>query len=115
MLPRGAPTGALGDFCRISAIMNWEWPIAVVLVSLTPSAFGAEWAKECAAQVKGQNVWERAKTPELREFCDLLASAASKLVGSGATPGAALKLAEIANHVVPGRATPLTLKRRALT
>ncbi|MDP9000911.1 MAG: hypothetical protein M3O46_12450, partial [Myxococcota bacterium] len=30
------------------------------------------------------NVWERAKSPELRRYCDLVASASSKLAGMAA-------------------------------
>lgn len=64
---------------------------------------------------RGANVWERAKIPELRRYCDLLASASAKL-----TPGTRMlpdvvRLADEADRLVPGRAAPLLLKGRALS
>jgi tetratricopeptide (TPR) repeat protein len=60
------------------------------------------------------NVWERAKSPELRRYCDLLASAASKLAGSAVMAPAALEAARDANGVLPGHAAPRVLEGRAL-
>lgn len=58
-------------------------------------------------------MWERAKHPELRHYCDLLAAGASKLVTT-ATAADALREADDAEQVMPGHAAPLTLKGRAL-
>ena len=68
----------------------------------------ARWAAATA------NVWERAKSPELRRYCDLVASAASKLAGNAAMATAALAAAREANEVLPGHAAPRVLEGRAL-
>jgi tetratricopeptide (TPR) repeat protein len=60
------------------------------------------------------NVWERAKSPELRRYCDLVASAASKLAGNAAMAQAALTAAREAEGVIPGHAAPRVLEGRAL-
>ncbi|HEX8790174.1 MAG TPA: hypothetical protein VF765_04430 [Polyangiaceae bacterium] len=60
------------------------------------------------------NVWERAKSPELRRYCDLVASAASKLAGTTAMASQALTAAEQADAALPGRAAPRVLEGRAL-
>jgi tetratricopeptide (TPR) repeat protein len=71
---------------------------------------------ECAADRGGAtaNVWERAKSPELRRYCDLLASAASKLAGTAVMTQAALATAREANELLPGHAAPRVLEGRAL-
>lgn len=61
-----------------------------------------------------QNVWERAKSPELRRYCDLVASAASKLAGTTAMAEQALAAAQQADTVLPGHAAPRVLAGRAL-
>ena len=64
---------------------------------------------------RGANVWERAKIPELRRYCDVLASAAAKLSpGSHLVPDV-VRLANEADALVPGRAAPMLLKGRALS
>jgi tetratricopeptide (TPR) repeat protein len=60
------------------------------------------------------NVWERAKAPRLRHYCDLVAGATSKLAGSTAMVRAALDLAREAEAIVPGHAAPKVLEGRAL-
>jgi len=63
---------------------------------------------------RGANVWERAKIPELRRYCDLVASATAKLApGSRMVPDVVL-LADQADALVPGRAAPMLVKGRAL-
>ena len=62
----------------------------------------------------GANVWERAKIPDLRRYCDLVASASAKL-----TPGSRMvldvvRLSDEAEAIVPGRPAPMLLKGRAL-
>ena len=71
---------------------------------------------ECATPMAGAtvNVWERAKSPELRRYCDLVASAASKLAGTAAMAQAALAAAREAEGVLPGHAAPRVLEGRAL-
>ena len=62
---------------------------------------------------RGANLWERAKHPELRHYCDLLAAGTSKLA-SPATAADALSEADDADQAMPGHAAPLVLKGRAL-
>lgn len=70
---------------------------------------------ECGidGSLRGTNMWERAKHPELRRYCELLAAGTSKLV-SPTTAADALREADDADQVMPGHAAPLTLKGRAL-
>jgi tetratricopeptide (TPR) repeat protein len=62
----------------------------------------------------GANVWERAKVPELRHYCDVVASAAAKLLPGSHMLPEVVTLADEAERLVPGRATPMLLKGRAL-
>lgn len=61
------------------------------------------------------NAWERAKEPNLRRYCDLLASGTAKLVGSGSTilVKEVPQIADEADKLLPGRASPSILKGRA--
>jgi tetratricopeptide (TPR) repeat protein len=92
--------------------------VAVALAFAQPAAGG--WSSgrppECVAEMGAAtgNVWERAKSPELRRYCDLVASAASKLAGNGVMAAAALAAAREANEVLPGHAAPRVLEGRAL-
>jgi len=63
---------------------------------------------------RAANVWERAKSPELRRYCDLVASAASKLAGTTAMAEQALAAAQQADGVLRGHAAPRVLEGRAL-
>jgi tetratricopeptide (TPR) repeat protein len=63
---------------------------------------------------RASNVWERAKAPELRRYCDLLASGASKLASSTAMARDVVALADEAEKLVANKAAPLVLKGRAL-
>lgn len=71
---------------------------------------------ECVARTaaRASNVWERAKAPERRRYCDLLAGASARLAGAAPDAGAALALAEEAARLEPDRAAPLVLAGRAL-
>ena len=90
-------------------------PIVVVLAQLAAGPWSSGRPPECAAAIgHAANVWERAKSPELGRYCDLVASASSKLAGSTAMAQAALEAARQANGVLPGRAAPLALQGRAL-
>lgn len=92
--------------------------IAVALIVLAQASSG--WASarppECAALETGRsgNAWERAKSPELRRYCDLLASAAAKLAGAAPQTNVVISLADEADKIVPGKAAPHALKGRAL-
>jgi tetratricopeptide (TPR) repeat protein len=92
--------------------------LALALALAQPAAGG--WSSgrppECAVESGGAtaNVWERAKAPELRRYCDLLASAASKLAGSATMAEAALTAAREANEALPGHAAPRVFEGRAL-
>src|SRR5579863_9447653 len=70
---------------------------------------------ECADETgRRANVWERAKSPELRRYCNLVASAASKLAGATAAAATALDAAEEAERVLPGHGAARALQGRAL-
>jgi tetratricopeptide (TPR) repeat protein len=86
---------------------------------LLAQAAGAWWTgppPECGDPGGGRaaNVWERAKSPELRHYCDLVASASSKLAGIATMAQGALQAARDADGVLPGHAAPLVLEGRAL-
>jgi tetratricopeptide (TPR) repeat protein len=61
-----------------------------------------------------RNVWERAKAPDLRRYCDAVASASAKLAGTASMAQAALDAAREAERTLPGHAAPLILEGRAL-
>ncbi len=89
------------------------------LCLLVAQAAGGAWSSgrppECGEPGgRTANVWERAKSPELRKYCDRVASASSKLAGTAAMAQAALESARAADALVPGHAAPLVLEGRAL-
>jgi tetratricopeptide (TPR) repeat protein len=82
-----------------------------------PSGWAGALPVECAPleSASASNVWERAKSPALRRYCDRLASSAAKLAGGGAGEAdEAERLAEEADHALPGHAPPAVLRGRAL-
>jgi tetratricopeptide (TPR) repeat protein len=83
----------------------------VAQLSLTAASRPAECGID--GTMRGTNIWERAKHPELRHYCDLLATGTSKLV-SQSSAADALREADEAELAMPGHAAPLTLKGRAL-
>jgi tetratricopeptide (TPR) repeat protein len=101
---------------------------AIVLLIAQAQAQAGGWATarpaECASldDGRGANVWERAKAPELRRYCDLLASGAAKLAGATSaavavqsmTAREVLGIADEADHAMPNRAGPSVLRGRAL-
>ena len=95
-------------------------PFVLALFAQAASPGGA-WSSarppECAPLDGGRanNVWERAKAPELRTYCDLLASGASKLAGSAAMARDVVTIADEADHLLAGKAAPAVLKGRALS
>jgi tetratricopeptide (TPR) repeat protein len=92
--------------------------LAAVTLVLAQAA-GANWSSgrppECSDLLGLEaNVWERAKSPELRQYCDLVASASSKLSGTTSMAAAALDAARKAEAVLPGHAASRALEGRAL-
>jgi len=89
--------------------------LTVLLVVAQLSVSAASRPAECGVDgnMRGTNIWERAKHPELRRYCDLLATGTSKLV-SPSTAADALREADEADQVMPNHAAPRTLKGRAL-
>jgi tetratricopeptide (TPR) repeat protein len=91
------------------------WPLPSILVLAQATAWTTGRPPECGDPGgRGANVWERAKSPDLRRYCDLLASASSKLAGTTSMPGAALASAREADQVLPAHAAPRVLEGRAL-
>jgi tetratricopeptide (TPR) repeat protein len=89
--------------------------LCLVLAQLTGAVWSSGRPPECGEPGgHAANVWERAKSPELRRYCDLVASASSKLAGTAAMAQAALESARTAESVLPGHAAPLVLEGRAL-
>jgi tetratricopeptide (TPR) repeat protein len=90
-------------------------PLVLLVVLAQAGAFTTGRPPECGDPGgRGANVWERAKSPELRRYCDLVASASSKLAGTTAMAEAALASAREADQVLPGHAAPRVLEGRAL-
>ena len=94
--------------------------LALIFAQVAAGAGGGGWSSarppECGSLDGGRasNVWERAKAPELRRYCDLLASGASKLASSAAMVREVLSIADEAERAMPGRAGPGVLRGRAL-
>lgn len=90
--------------------------LSVVLWLDASSAMGGARPAECGTDggQRAANAWERAKEPNLRRYCDLLASGTAKLVGTGALAKDVPQLADEADKLLPGRAAPSVLKGRAL-
>ena len=94
--------------------------LAVALAFAQSQSAAGGWSSgrppECSAEggASVANIWERAKSPELRRYCDLVASAASKLAGTAGMAQAALEAAREAEGVSPGHAAPKVLEGRAL-
>jgi tetratricopeptide (TPR) repeat protein len=90
----------------------------IVLVIAQSGGWASARPAECASLDggRGANMWERAKAPDLRRYCDLLASGAAKLATASQQAAApdAFALAEQADALLPNRAAPLVLKGRAL-
>jgi tetratricopeptide (TPR) repeat protein len=96
-----------------------EAVVLIVIAQATAALGGAHGGArpaECAALDGGRasNIWERAKSPELLRYCDLLASGAAKLSGSPELAREVLTVAEEADQAIPGRAAPRVLRGRAL-
>jgi tetratricopeptide (TPR) repeat protein len=90
--------------------------VVLMQAAQAQSGFGAARPVECGVTEgsRNANVWERAKEPELRRYCDLLARGIAHLVSSPALVKDVLGIADEADKLLPGRAAPLVLKGRAL-
>ncbi len=90
--------------------------VAAAAPAPPPPAHGGARPAECAKADggSGTNTWERAKSPELRAYCERLAAATSQLVGSGAVSLEVLALAEAAIKARPEKAPAYVLRGRAL-
>lgn len=86
----------------------------VLLLAQATGAWSSNRPPECGDPGgRMANVWERAKSPELRRYCDLVASASSKLAGVAAMAQGALDTAREAESILPGHAAPRVLEGRA--
>jgi tetratricopeptide (TPR) repeat protein len=92
--------------------------LALLLGQTAFPAWSGPRPTECAplAGAMASNVWERAKYPALRKYCDLLASGAAKLASGASADEAheAIAKAEEAAQTLPGHAAPTVLRGRAL-
>ncbi len=92
--------------------------LALVLAQVQgPSGvFGASRPAECGdtGGARANNLWESAKEPQLRRYCDLVAMGTAKLVGDGKLAKEVLDVADEAEKLRPGRAAPSVLRGRAL-
>jgi tetratricopeptide (TPR) repeat protein len=77
---------------------------------------GAARPAECAKAdgSSGTNAWERAKAPELTQYCEKLASATAQLVGTEPVSPEVLTLVDAAIRLRPQRAPGHALRGRAL-
>ena len=87
---------------------------SILLAQMGAGAWSGGRPPECpGTATRIVNVWERAKSPELRRYCDLVASALSKLAGTATMAQAALDAAREAESLLPGRAATRVLEGRA--
>jgi len=88
---------------------------ALVFAQIVAGPWSSGRPPECADESgRVANVWERAKSPELRRYCNLVAGAASKLAGPSTAAEAALEAAREAERVLPGHGASRALEGRAL-
>lgn len=71
---------------------------------------------ECASVEGGKSavVWQRVKAPELRRYCDRIASGLAKLASDPGMPEEALVIGAEAEKILPGRPSAMVLEGRAL-
>lgn len=86
----------------------------VLMQAGSSGGFGGARPSECGSDgLKVANPWERAKEPQLRKYCDLIARGTSRLVGAGSGAGDVVAIADEADKMLPGRAAPGILRGRA--
>jgi tetratricopeptide (TPR) repeat protein len=89
--------------------------VAMVLAQAGATTWPSGRPPECSSLLGlDANVWERTKSPALRAYCDLVASASSKLSGTTIMAESALESARTADALLPGRAAAPALEGRAL-
>jgi tetratricopeptide (TPR) repeat protein len=89
--------------------------LTLVLAQVVSGAWSGGRPPECSEErVHAGNVWERTKSSDVRRYCDLVASASSKLAGGAGGAEAALEAAKAAEGVLPGHGAPRMLEGRAL-
>lgn len=84
---------------------------------MASGGYGASRPVECGdvgGATRTNNLWESAKEPQLRRYCDLVAMGTAKLVGQGTLAREVLDVADEAEKLRPGRAAPSVLRGRAL-
>jgi tetratricopeptide (TPR) repeat protein len=81
---------------------------------LIGAARPAECGETGSKQARTGNLWESAKEPQLRRYCDLVAMGTAKLVGQGTLAREVLDVADEADKLRPGRAAASVLRGRAL-
>lgn len=88
----------------------------VFVLAQATSSYGAARPVECGPSEgsKSANIWERAKEPQLRQYCELLARGTAHLVSSPNLVKEVTNIADQADKLLPGRAAPDVLKGRAL-
>jgi tetratricopeptide (TPR) repeat protein len=87
-------------------------PLAVALIFAQSVSFSTGRPPECAGT--RLNAWERAKAPQMRAYCDLIASATSKIVGGKDSARAALVETQEAEKLAPQQPYSRVLRGRAL-
>jgi tetratricopeptide (TPR) repeat protein len=90
----------------------------MVFVLVLAQAISGAWSggrpPECSEdRAHAENVWERTKSSELKRYCDLVASAASKLASGAGSAETALEAANSADAALPGHGAPKVLAGRA--
>lgn len=90
--------------------------VAVLLFAQAASDPGERRPDECAgvASSNASNVWERAKHPSLRRFCELVASVSAKLAAPTIEPTTVVPLIEQAEKLRPGSPAVGQLRARVL-
>ncbi|MFO0677708.1 MAG: hypothetical protein U0169_14325 [Polyangiaceae bacterium] len=80
----------------------------------TPTAWQGSRPPECGAGSGSPNVWERAKSPVVKGYCDRLARGAAKLAADASLGERVLALVDEAEAESPGHAATSVLRGRAL-
>jgi len=89
------------------------WCLAPLVLAQVITVEGGR-PRECSeTRAASANVWERAKSPELRRYCEIMSLAAARLAAASAGKDV-LALLDEAERVVAGRTPTLVLRGRAL-
>lgn len=115
-MPRFAPIllGLLPIFPLRGEVPLWMAPSESAVISMAANASGRP--RECAGPVSTRDrdwhptVWDNAREPYLRRYCDLIGRAQAKLASS---PTAAREIAAVADQILPGYAAPWVVRGRA--